>query len=60
MPKDLTQPTTTGAIISVICVLFISFMLLNDVLAFMSVDMCVSADSHVADRHERDTRDLQA
>jgi len=39
VPKDLTQPTTSGACISVVCVMFISFMLINDLLAFLSVDI---------------------
>uniref|UniRef100_A0A0M3JSR8 Endoplasmic reticulum-Golgi intermediate compartment protein 1 n=1 Tax=Anisakis simplex TaxID=6269 RepID=A0A0M3JSR8_ANISI len=39
VPKDLTQPTRTGAIISIVCVSFILFMLFNDLRAFLSVEV---------------------
>uniref|UniRef100_A0A9J2NZB9 Endoplasmic reticulum vesicle transporter C-terminal domain-containing protein n=1 Tax=Ascaris lumbricoides TaxID=6252 RepID=A0A9J2NZB9_ASCLU len=39
IPKDLTQPTRTGAVISIICVCFIAFMLFNDLRMFLSVDL---------------------
>ena len=31
IPKDLTQPTTTGAVVSICCVAFIFFMILTEV-----------------------------
>ncbi|GMT06300.1 hypothetical protein PENTCL1PPCAC_28474, partial [Pristionchus entomophagus] len=39
VPKDLTQPTTTGAVISICCILFISFMIFNDLLAYIFIDV---------------------
>ncbi|KAK2712391.1 endoplasmic reticulum-Golgi intermediate compartment protein 1-like isoform X3 [Artemia franciscana] len=39
VPKDLTQPTVTGAIISVCCVTFMCLMFLSEFLRFMSVDV---------------------
>ncbi|CAD6194373.1 unnamed protein product [Caenorhabditis auriculariae] len=39
VPKDLTQPTTAGAVISLICVVFITFMIFNDVLAYVFIDI---------------------
>ncbi|RCN53699.1 hypothetical protein ANCCAN_00193 [Ancylostoma caninum] len=39
VPKDLTQPTLAGAIISITCVLFISFMVFNDILEYIYIDM---------------------
>lgn len=39
IPKDLTQPTTAGAIISMLCVAFIAFMIFNDVLAYIFIDL---------------------
>ncbi|CAJ0914084.1 unnamed protein product, partial [Mesorhabditis belari] len=39
IPKDLTQPTTAGAVISILCVLFITFMLFNDLLAYIKIDV---------------------
>ena len=31
IPKDLTQPTTTGAIVSICCVVFIVLMIFTEV-----------------------------
>jgi len=39
VPKDLTQPTTTGAIISICCTLFIVFMLLCELMWFINPDV---------------------
>ncbi|CAJ0576217.1 unnamed protein product, partial [Mesorhabditis spiculigera] len=39
IPKDLTQPTTAGAVISIICVGFITFMLFNDLMAYIRIDV---------------------
>ncbi|PAV70537.1 hypothetical protein WR25_08433 [Diploscapter pachys] len=39
VPKDLTQPTTTGAIISIVCVLFISIMIFNDILGYLHIEL---------------------
>jgi endoplasmic reticulum-Golgi intermediate compartment protein 1 len=39
VPKDLTQPTTTGAVISVSCCLFITFLFLSEFIGFISVDV---------------------
>ena len=39
VPKDLTQPTTTGAIISICCVVFMLFMLGTELVWFISPDV---------------------
>ena len=39
VPKDLTQPTVTGAIVSICCVLFIVFMLGTELMWFVSPDI---------------------
>lgn len=39
VPKDLTQPTLTGAIISVSSVLFILFLFLSELSLFISIDL---------------------
>jgi len=39
VPKDLTQPTTTGAIISICCTVFIVIMLLIELFFFISPDI---------------------
>jgi len=39
VPKDLTQPTTTGAIISICCTVFICLMLMVELLWFISPDI---------------------
>ncbi|CAF0806097.1 unnamed protein product [Brachionus calyciflorus] len=35
VPKDLTQPTKTGATISILCILFISFLLISEFVGFV-------------------------
>ncbi len=35
VPKDLTQPTNTGAAISICCVLFILFLLISEFVGFI-------------------------
>jgi len=39
VPKDLTQPTTTGAIISICCVTFMLFMVGTELIWFISPDI---------------------
>ena len=39
VPKDLTQPTTTGAIISISSGLFILFLLVSELLSFMQNEL---------------------
>jgi hypothetical protein len=39
VPKDLTQPTVTGAVVSICCVLFITFMLATELMWFISPDV---------------------
>ena len=39
IPKDLTQPTLTGAVISVCCVTFIVLLLISELLTFISPDV---------------------
>ncbi|OQV25923.1 Endoplasmic reticulum-Golgi intermediate compartment protein 1 [Hypsibius exemplaris] len=39
VPKDLTQPTLTGALISVFCVLFIVFLLISEFLMFITPEI---------------------
>ncbi|CAF4709525.1 unnamed protein product, partial [Rotaria magnacalcarata] len=39
IPKDLTQPTTTGAAISLICITFISTLLLIELYYFITPDV---------------------
>ena len=39
VPKDLTQPTTTGAIISICCVVFMLFMTGTELVWFVSPDI---------------------
>ena len=39
VPKDLTQPTTTGAVISICCVVFMLFMLGTELVWFISPDI---------------------
>ena len=39
VPKDLTQPTVTGAIVSICCVVFIVFMLGTEFMYFISPDI---------------------
>ena len=39
IPKDLTQPTTTGAVVSISCVAFIFALLTTELLWFISPDI---------------------
>uniref|UniRef100_A0A8C9BQJ8 Endoplasmic reticulum-Golgi intermediate compartment protein n=1 Tax=Phocoena sinus TaxID=42100 RepID=A0A8C9BQJ8_PHOSS len=39
VPKDLTQPTYTGAIISICCCLFILFLFLSELTGFITTEM---------------------
>jgi len=39
IPKDLTQATTSGALVSVCCVAFITLMLMTELYAFISPDI---------------------
>ena len=39
VPKDLTQPTTTGAIISISSGIFILFLLVSELLSFMQNEL---------------------
>ncbi|KAI1288000.1 Endoplasmic reticulum-Golgi intermediate compartment protein 1 [Halotydeus destructor] len=39
VPKDLTQPTTSGAIISIACVFAIAFLLIAEFITFISPDV---------------------
>ena len=39
VPKDLTQPTTTGAVVSIISIIFITFMLATELLYFVRPDV---------------------
>ena len=39
VPKDLTQPTVTGAIVSICCVVFIVCMLGTELMYFISPDI---------------------
>uniref|UniRef100_F7FSB2 Endoplasmic reticulum-Golgi intermediate compartment protein n=1 Tax=Monodelphis domestica TaxID=13616 RepID=F7FSB2_MONDO len=39
VPKDLTQPTYTGAIISVCCCLFILFLFLSELTGFIATEV---------------------
>ena len=39
VPKDLTQPTPTGAVISICCVVFMLFMLGTELVWFISPDI---------------------
>lgn len=39
LPKDLTQPTTTGAVISIISTCFILFLLISEALAFAQEEL---------------------
>jgi len=45
IPKDLTQPTNTGAIVSIACVAFISIMLMTELAWFISPD--IRSELHV-------------
>ncbi|KAG1700932.1 Integrator complex subunit 14 [Nymphon striatum] len=39
IPKDLTQPTTTGAVISICCCLFMFLLFFSELLSFISVEV---------------------
>lgn len=39
VPKDLTQPTFTGATISILCCLFIFFLLISELASFLTVNV---------------------
>lgn len=39
VPKDLTQPTVTGAVVSICCVIFITFMLATELVWFINPDV---------------------
>ena len=39
LPKDLTQPTTAGAIISILSSCFILFLMISEGLAFMQEEL---------------------
>ena len=39
IPQDLTQPTASGAIVSVFCIFFISFLLLSEFASFISINV---------------------
>ena len=39
VPKDLTQPTTTGAVISISSGIFILFLLISELLSFMQNEL---------------------
>jgi hypothetical protein len=52
IPKDLTQPTTTGAIVSICCVCFICCMLLTELMWFISPD--IRSELHVENNNPTD------
>merc|ERR1719384_1586629 len=52
IPKDLTQPTVTGAVISMCCVAFICLMLFTELLWFISPD--VRSELHVSNDNPND------
>lgn len=39
IPKDLTQPTLTGAVISIVCCSFIALLLIVELYSFLRTDM---------------------
>jgi len=39
IPKDLTQPTTTGAFVSILSVLFITFLMLSELSSLLQVEV---------------------
>uniref|UniRef100_A0A8C9A0V2 Endoplasmic reticulum-Golgi intermediate compartment protein n=1 Tax=Prolemur simus TaxID=1328070 RepID=A0A8C9A0V2_PROSS len=45
VPKDLTQPTYTGAIISVCCCLFILFLFLSELTGFITTEVPTGEES---------------
>ncbi len=54
IPKDLTQPTTTGGLVSIACVTFIFVMLASELVSFVAPDirseLLVDSDSNPTDR----------
>ena len=52
IPKDLTQPTTTGAVISVCCVSFIVLLLFSELYYFIAPD--VRSELHVDNANPTD------
>ena len=52
IPKDLTQPTIAGAVISICCIIFICLMLLTELLWFISPD--VRSELHVDNANPTD------
>ncbi|XP_078484952.1 endoplasmic reticulum-Golgi intermediate compartment protein 1 [Ciona intestinalis] len=57
VPKDLTQPTTTGAAISVGCCLFIAYLLISELLGFLTID--VASELYVDDPQSGDKIPVQ-
>lgn len=53
VPKDLTQPTTAGAIISVVGSLFIFFLFISELASFINVE--VTSELYVDDPESGDT-----
>ena len=39
VPKDLTQPTTTGAIISISSILFITYLVVAEAMSFLKTEL---------------------
>ena len=39
IPKDLTQPTIAGAIISICCCVFMAFLFISELMHFISPEM---------------------
>lgn len=54
VPKDLTQPTLAGAVISIFCVLFILFLLVSEFMFFISPD--ISSELFVDDPNRHHDR----
>ena len=52
IPKDLTQPTNTGAIVSISCVSFILLLLTSELMWFISPD--ISSELHVDNANPTD------
>ncbi|KFM70308.1 Endoplasmic reticulum-Golgi intermediate compartment protein 1, partial [Stegodyphus mimosarum] len=44
IPKDLTQPTLTGAIISVCCCCFIAILFLSEFLHFINISVFIDLE----------------
>lgn len=53
VPKDLTQPTTAGAAISLACTLFIFFLLISELMSFIAIE--VVSELYVDDPQAGDT-----